>query len=395
MIVLVCNVGSTSLKFKLFDMPGSVVLSQGKIERIGSAVDAIVQYVNKRTGADVYEENQNIPDYRTGINIYINYLLSKTTGVLEKIGEIERVGFKTVLSKGYYGVHELTEPVMNGMVEWMNIAPLHNRSYLEAIRTLREVLPDAMFIGAFETAFHQTIPLERRMYGIPYEWYAQYGIQRMGYHGASHSYIADVLRAQVGEEYRAISCHLGGSSSICAIENGKSVNTSFGMSLQSGIIHANRVGDMDCDLIMFLQAQGLDLAEINNGIKNKGGLLGISGVSGDLRYIEEAAAAGNDRAKLAIDVLVNAIVNYIGAYYAHLGGLDHLVFTGGIGENSVLIRRLVCSKLKHLGIILSDIENNQCSAQRTISEKESRVKIQVIPANEELGIAKQTFEFSN
>ena len=275
----------------------------------------------------------------------------------------------------------------------MVVAPAHNGPYLEAIRTLREVLPDAMFVGAFETAFHRTIPKEWRIYGIPYEWHEEYGIQNMGYHGASHGYIADILNAEEGENYKAISCHLGGSCSICAIENGKSVNNSFGMSLQAGVIHANRVGDMESDLIFYLQSVGLGDAEIHAGLKKKGGLLGISGVSNDLRYVEQAAAEGNSRAQLAVDVFVSGIIHYIGAYYAQLGGLDHLVFTGGIGENSVTVRRMVCRKLKHLGIDYSEEANQSVKGRGVITKVGSWVKVQVIPANEELGVARRTYEY--
>ena len=393
MIILICNAGSTSLKFKLFDMPGAQVLAQGKVERVGSRDDAVFQYVNVLTRTEIVRKKQNIPDYRTGIRFFMDCLTSPSEGVLGSIREIDRVGFKTVLAKGYYGVHELTPPVLQGMEDWMVIAPAHNGPYLEAIRTLREVLPEAMFVGAFETAFHRTIPLDWRIYGVPYEWYTRYGVQRMGFHGASHGYIADILNAEEGGTYKAITCHLGGSCSICAIEDGKSMNNSFGMSLQAGVIHANRVGDLDGDLVFYLQSVGLSMEEIHEGFKKKGGLLGISGVSNDLRYVEEAADGGNEQAKLAIDVFVNGIIHYIGAYYAQLGGLDHLVFTGGIGENSATVRRMVCSRLAHLGIALSEERNRQVSGRAVISEEGSRVKVQVIPANEELGIARRTFEY--
>jgi acetate kinase len=393
MIVLVCNAGSTSLKFKLFDMPAAAILAQGKVERVGSSGDAIFQYINLQKNIQITRKNENIPDYRTGIAFFIDCLLSENEGALKSAEEIERVGFKTVLSKGYYGVHELTAPVLSGMEEWMVIAPAHNGPYLEAIRTLREVLPRAVFVGAFETAFHTTIPQECRIYGIPYEWYERFGVQKMGYHGASHGYVADILNAEEGSEYKAISCHMGGSGSICAIENGKSINNSFGLSLQTGIIHANRVGDMESDMVFFLKSQGLTEEEIREGLMKKGGLLGISGVSNDLRYIEQAAQTGNSRAKLAIDVYVNGILHYIGAYYAQLGGLDHLVFTGGIGENSATVRRMVCTRLAHLGIDFSEEDNAAVSGRGVITLEESRVKVQVIPANEELGVARRTYAY--
>ena len=224
----------------------------------------------------------------------------------------------------------------------------------------------------------------------PYEWYEKYGVQRLGYHGASHGYIADVLNSR-GHDYKAISCHLGGSCSVCAIENGKSVDISFGMSLESGLIHNNRIGDMDSSIIYFLRSEGLRDEEILQGIQKKGGLLGISGVSNDLRYVLEAAEQGNERAKLAVGVFVTGIVHYIGAFAMDLGRLDYLVFTAGIGEHSAVIRSMVCEKLGLLGVSL-DPEKNAQDAEE-ISSADSKVKVLVIPTNEELGIARRTYEY--
>lgn len=393
MKILVCNAGSTSLKFKLYEMPECKVLAQCKIERVGSVGDAVFQYKNMQNKCEIYKEKQNIPDYKTGVEALLECLLSRDEGLLSHIEEIERVGFKTTLSKNYFGVHELTEEVMRGMKEWLVLAKLHNTAYIETIKTMREALPDVLFLGVFETGFHQSIPLERRIYGIPYEWYEKHGIQRLGYHGASHGYIADCLNKECKNGYRAISCHLGGSSSVCAIENGKSVDTSFGMSLQSGLIHANRVGDMDCDLYEFLEHEGLSGEEIKYGFIKNGGLKGISGVSNDLRYIEEAAEKGNARAQLAIDVFVSGIVHYIGAFYLDLGGLDYLIFTGGIGENSSTIRNKVCGKLSALGVLIDENKNEACKGEMEISEKGSKAKVLVIPTDEEIGIARRTYEY--
>lgn len=392
MKILICNVGSTSLKFKLYDMPACTVLSQGKVERMGSPDDAIFQYENLLTGKTVTEEKIAIPDYRSGIEKYLAWLTDARHGVISAIGEIERVGYKTTLSKGHFGTHELTDEVIDGMRQWLPLATLHNTGYIQAIQVMREVLPDAIFLGCFETGFHRDIPLARRLYGVPYEWYEKYGVQRLGYHSASHGYIADVLNER-GKPYRAISCHLGGSSSVCAIDSGKSIDTSFGMSLQSGLIHAARVGDMDCDLFEFLRHEGLTDEEIHEGFEKKGGLLGISGVSSDLRYIEEAANAGNARAKLAMDVFVSGIVHYIGAFYVDLGGLDYLVFTAGIGENSDTLRRMVCEKLGALGVVLDEGKNAGHRGSGDLTGPGSKVKVLVIPTNEELGIARRTYAY--
>lgn len=393
MKVLVCNAGSTSLKFKLYEMPQCNLLATGKVERVGSANDAIFGYCNSDTGYREEAARQDIPDYRTGIQRFLACLTQGEGAVLADISEIERVGYKSVLSKGHYGVHEIDEGVMQGMRDFLALAPVHNSAYLSAIQTVQEALPQARHVGVFETAFHRQIPLERKLYGVPYEWYEKYGVQRLGYHGASHGYIADVLNAEK-TEYAAISCHLGGSASICAILNGKSVDTSFGMSLETGLIHANRVGDMDPTMIHFLKQEGLSEQEILEGCQKKGGLLGISGVSNDMRYIEEAADSGNERAKLAIDVFVNGIVHYIGAFYLNLGHLDDLVFTAGIGEHDPRIRRMVCEKLAPIGVKLDAAKNENCPGEGVISGSDSAVRVRVIPTNEELGIARRAYEIN-
>lgn len=389
MKVLVCNAGSTSLKFKLYEMPACTVLATGKVERVGSCDDAIFGYCNTATGYRVDAGKMNIPDYAVGINKFLFELTQGKGAVLTDIREIERVGYKSVLSKNHYGVHEIDEAVMQGMRDFLPLAPVHNSAYLKAIETVQAVLPDARHVGVFETAFHRDIPLERKIYGVPYEWYETYGIQRLGYHGASHGYIADCLNAEK-KEYKAISCHLGGSASICGILNGKSVDTSFGMSLETGLIHANRVGDMDPTMIHFLKQVGLSEEEILQGCQKKGGLLGISGVSNDLRYVLEAADGGNERAKLAVDVFVTGIVHYIGAFFLDLGGLTDLVFTAGIGEHSDRIRAMVCQHLGSIGVKL-DAEANQKNAP-IISTPDSAVTVRVIPTDEELGIARRTYE---
>lgn len=391
MKVLVCNAGSTSLKFKLFNMPEEQVLATGKIERVGSEDSAIFHYESME-GYKVELEKQCIPTYTIGIQKFLDCLLDKEHKVIDSLKELERVGFKTVLSKDHYGVHELTPEVLQGMEDYMVIAPAHNGPYLSAIRQFQELVPEAKLVGAFETAFHQTIPVERAIYGIPYEWYETYGIRRMGYHGASHEYVSDTVASKYGSTGKTISCHLGGSCSLCAIDEGKSVDTSFGISLQVGINHSNRCGDIDPFIIPFLQKQGMELDEILHGLTKKGGLFGISGISNDLRLVEEAAEDGNERAKLAIEIFCNDIIRYIGAYYAELGGLNHLVFTAGIGEHDAFIREKICRKLKHMGILL-DEEKNKAVGNKTvcISREDSPVTIEVIPANEELGVARKTY----
>ena len=392
MKVLAANVGSTSLKFKLFEMPEETALCEAKIERVGSRDKAIFAYGSLVAGKHYRLEGQCIPDYTTGIRMFLDALVSGEYGVIKSVGEIDRIGFKTVLSKGFYGVHELTDAVMEGMRDYLFIAPVHNAAYLEAIGQFDSLLPDVPKIGVFETAFHTTIPTERRIYGVPYEWYEKYGLMRMGYHGASHGYIAQESRAY-GKAGRVISCHLGGSCSVCAIQDGRSVDTSFGFSLQSGLIHANRTGDADPYMIPFLQSEGLSAEEIEDGLSKHGGLLGISGVSNDMRDLQSAAESGNGRARLAVDAFVSGIIKQVGAFYAELGGLDQLVFTGGIGEHSAFVRKAVCSKLRHLGIELDEERNGASEPVGVISAAGSAVLVTVIPANEELGVARETASY--
>ena len=392
MKVLAANVGSTSLKFKLFEMPEETALCEAKIERVGSRDKAIFAYGSLVTGKHYRLEGQCIPDYTTGIRMFLDALVSGEYGVIKSAGEIDRIGFKTVLSKGFYGVHELTDAVMDGMRDYLFIAPVHNAAYLEAIGQFDSLLPDVPKIGVFETAFHTTIPTERRIYGVPYEWYEKYGLMRMGYHGASHGYIARESRSY-GKAGSVISCHLGGSCSVCAIQDGRSVDTSFGFSLQSGLIHENRTGDADPYMIPFLQSEGLSAEEIEDGLSKHGGLLGISGVSNDMRDLQSAAESGNGRARLAVDAFVSGIIKQVGAFYAELGGLDQLVFTGGIGEHSAFVRKAVCSKLRHLGIELDEERNGASEPVGVISAAGSAVLVTVIPANEELGVARETASY--
>ena len=389
MKVLAANVGSTSLKFKLFEMPEETALCEAKIERVGSRDKAIFAYGSIVTGKHYRLEGQCIPDYTTGIRMFLEALVSGEYGVIKSAGDIDRIGFKTVLSKGFYGVHELTDAVMDGMRDYLFVAPVHNAAYLEAIGQFNNLLPDVPKIGVFETAFHTTIPIERRIYGVPYEWYEKYGLMRMGYHGASHGYIAQESCAY-GKAGRVISCHLGGSCSVCAIQDGRSVDTSFGFSLQSGLIHANRTGDADPYMIPFLQSEGLSAEEIEDGLSKHGGLLGISGVSNDMRDLQSAAESGNERARLAVDAFVSGIIKQIGAFYAELGGLDQLVFTGGIGEHSAFVRNAVCSQLRHLGIELDEEKNSASESVGVVSAAGSAVLVTVVPANEELGVARET-----
>lgn len=388
MKILICNAGSTSLKFKLWDMPALAVLAEGKVERVGST-DAIFHYLNG--GFATRQSNLSIPDYTAGIQMFLDALSATEGGAVASLREINAVGFKTVLAKGFYGVHELTEEVLDGMRAYFTVAPAHNGPYLEAIAVFEKLLPDAPRIGVFETAFHRTIPMARRVFPVPYEWYEKYGVMRMGYHGASHGYIAQRLAGR----RRVISCHLGGSASICAILDGRSVDNSFGFSLQMGIPHASRTGDVDVYLVPFLLEQGLTLEEIYDGLGKNGGLKGISGTSGDIRDVDAAIRAGSGRAKLALDVLATHIICYIGAYTMELGGLDAIAFTGGIGENYAPLRRMILEAMAHMGMVIDDDANENGVGERRVSAPDSAIEAHVIPANEELMVVRSAYELIN
>ena len=281
MRILICNAGSTSLKFQLLSMPEETVLAAGRIERVGSPCGGLFVY---EAGADrvCRDEAFVAPNYEAGIRAFLEKLTDARLGAVRCVDEIDYVGFKTVLSKGFYGTHVLDEAVLRGMEEYMTVAPAHNRHYLEAIRTFEKVLPGTPRIGAFETAFHQTMPPQAYIYSAPYAWYEKYGIRRLGYHGASHSYVADCLTQRLGPSYKAVSCHLGGSGSLCAIVDGRSVDTSFGLSLQTGLPQMSRSGDLDPFIINYLiQKEGLRAEEVFHALETEGGMLGISGVSND------------------------------------------------------------------------------------------------------------------
>ena len=390
MKILVSNAGSTSLKFKLFDMEGEKALCDARVERVGSRDRAIFTYKNLVSGQSERREGLSVPEYTDGVRLFLEAVTSGEMGVVRDIREVEAVGFKTVIAQKFLGDHELTDEVMAALEHGVRIAPAHNIPYIETINVFKRLLPTARMVGAFETDFHRTVPFERQVYSVPYEWYEKYGVRRYGYHGASHGHVAGrIAELSGGKARRVISCHLGGSGSLCAILDGRSVDSTCGFSLQSGLPHSNRAGDIDPYVFPFLLGEGLSAEEITRGITKNGGILGVSGVSGDMRDLEEAIAAGNERARLAVEMYLHAIVSGIGALYAVLGGLDALVFTGGIGENSAMVRSRVCEALRHMGLHLDAAKNGPAEGERRISEEASPVQVWVIPANEELNVARR------
>lgn len=366
MRVLVANLGSTSFKYKLLDMSrDGQQIARGGYERIGQS-------------GSPYATHGDVIDV-----------------ILKEIGRPpDAIGFKAVHGGPISGAVRVTDEVIAIQEQFADVAPAHNPPYIAAMKAFRQKLPAVPQVAAFETAFHQTIPLARQVYAIPHEWTEELGIRRYGFHGASHRFIATRVAELLGPEKsrRIISCHLGGSCSICAIENGKSVANSFGMTAQSGVPHNNRVGDFDTFALLKLLKQGLKLEEIFQRLGKGGGMLGLSGVSPDMRDIEKAAEKGDARAKLAIDAFVESIRHFVGSYLVVLGGCDVLVFTGGIGENGVALRQAVCRNLDFAGIRLDSQRNQMRGSEIKISADSSPCQIWIIPTNEELIVARQTVE---
>jgi acetate kinase len=390
--VLVANLGSTSFKYRLFDLddPADPVLARGAIERIGSSTAKVV--IKSTRGER--ELVCPIADHGEAVQLCLEQLTGPETGVLRGAGEISAIGFKAVHARNLTGVHLVDETVLAAMEAFADVAPAHNPPYTQAMRTLRSRFPALPLIAAFETGFHRTIPEENQRYAIPGEWATELGVRRWGFHGASHGYIAGRMPELLGRrDIKVISCHLGGSSSLCAIRDGRSVACSLGMSPQSGLPHNNRVGDFDVfALPVILRETGKTLDEVLEILACQSGLQGLSGAGRDLRDIEAAAASGHAGAKLAIDVFIAAIRHYLGAYLLELDGADAIVFTGGIGENSSAIRAGVCRELHWFGIELDPERNAGGPPERMISTAGGRVQIWTVPTNEELVVARHVKE---
>lgn len=392
MKILVANIGSTSFKYRLYDMTAETQLAKGRIERIGEASSPIEVEVNGQT----FARELPVPNHGEAVRQCLDQLTSAEVGCLKNPAEVSAIGFKAVHGGRITGVQIVTDEVLAAMEEMADIAPAHNPPYIAAMRQLRELLPEVPLVAAFETGFHADIPEANRLYAVPDEWIDKYQIRRFGFHGASHRFIS-VRTAEIygKSDLRIISCHLGGSSSICAIADGKSRASSMGGSPQGGLPQNNRVGDFDPYLLPHLMKRtGKSCEEILAILGKQGGLWGLSGgVGTDARDLMAAMEEGNPKAKRAIDVYVFDIRRYLGAYLIELGGADVLVFTGGIGENQWRIREMICRNLAEFGIILDPEKNRACRAsEMCVSTDESKVKIHVIPTNEEIIVARQTLQ---
>ncbi|MDR1731065.1 MAG: acetate kinase [Synergistaceae bacterium] len=392
MKILVINCGSSSLKYQLFDMEKENVLAKGLVERIGIEGSRIK---HTKTGMDAVVTETPIPDHKVGIRLVLDALLNKSHGVLSSLEELSAVGHRVVHAGEKFASSVRLEPeVLAALKECIPLAPLHNPANIMGIDAVTDALPKIPQVGVFDTAFHQTMPPFAYIYGIPYGYYSKYGVRRYGFHGTSHYYVAGRAAAMLNkplEKLKIVTCHLGNGSSITAVDGGKSVDTSMGFTPLAGVLMGTRSGDIDPALTGFLAgAEKLSLKEIDELLNKKSGLLGISGLSSDLRDIEAAADRGENRSKLALQVLTYGIKKYIGAYAAAMGGVDAVVFTAGVGENSSVVRSMVCDGLEFLGIDIDPARNDVHSKEAFISSDSSKVKVLVIPTNEELVIARDT-----
>jgi acetate kinase len=387
MKILVANLGSTSFKFRLFDMSDERQLARGGVERIGGETSAGFVEIGRHR-----EEFQlSAPDHGSAIEACLTKLTDPQQGCLASVDEVAAVGFKTVHGGRISGVHLVNRDVIEAMTEMNAICPAHNPPYIAAMGQLHGRMPNMPLVAAFETGFHQTIPERLKHYAVPYEWAEQFQLKRWGFHGASHRFVAERMRELTGNaDLRLITCHLGGSSSICASRGAKSVATSMGMSPQTGLPQNNRVGDFDAyALPMLAERTGKTVDGVLAEMAKRGGLLGLSGTSGDIRDLYDAAGAGDERAQLALDVFVSAIRHYIGAYLVELGGVDAIAFTAGIGENRPELRAAVCAGLEELGIVVKADRNVAAKGESAIHADASRTQIWIVPTNEEIVVARQ------
>ncbi len=389
MKILVANLGSTSFKYRLYDMASERLLARGGVERIGSAQSNCFVEVGEQR-----EELTTVaPDHAVAVRLCLAQLSDPKHPCLSSPAELAAIAFKAVHAQGITGVHRVDESLLAAMEAYGDILPAHNPPYTKAMRLLAKELPEIPLIAAFETGFHQSIPPAQYLYAVPLDWSVKHGIKRWGFHGASHRYIAERTGELINNpDAKIISCHLGGSSSICAIKEGLSVATSMGMTPQSGLPQNNRVGDFDVfALPAVMRATGKTLEQVLDDLANRSGLLGLSGYN-DLRDIEADAAKGGPVSRLTIDVYVAVVRHYIGAYLLLLDGADAIVFTGGIGENSATIREAVCANLDWFGIMLDSHANVSAKGEAPIHATLSRTQLWIMPTNEEYIVARQARE---
>ena len=394
MKILVINCGSSSLKYQILDMTNETLLCKGLVEKIG--IDGSV-ITHEKVGMDKFRLETPMANHEDAIAQVLAAIQDPEHGVVKDMSEIGAVGHRVVHGGEKYADSVLiTEAVMKDVEECCEIAPLHNPPNIAGINACKALMPDTPMVAVFDTAFHQTMPPESYLYAIPYEYYTKYHIRRYGFHGTSHKYVsrraAEMLNVDL-EDLKIITCHLGNGASVSAIKHGKCIDTSMGFTPLEGLVMGTRSGDIDPALVTYIrEKENLAPGKANEILNKKSGVLGISGVSSDFRDIEAAVAEGNERAALALKVFAHKVRFYIGAYIAEMNGCDAIVFTAGVGENDITMRELICHDLGNLGIKIDPLKNKIRGKETIISADDARVKCLLIPTNEELMIAKDTFE---
>lgn len=392
MNILVINCGSSSLKYQLINSDTEAVLAKGLCERIG--IDGS-QITYQPAGGEKEVTVSPMPTHTQAIQLVLDALKNEKTGVIKSLDEVGAVGHRVVHGgENFTASTLLTDEAMKAIEECNDLAPLHNPANLIGIRACQELMPDTPMVAVFDTAFHQTMPEEAYIYGLPYEYYEKYKVRRYGFHGTSHSYVSKRAAEILGKDYnqmKTIVCHLGNGASISAVDGGKSVETSMGLTPLEGLVMGTRSGDIDPAIMEFIaKKENLDITGVMNVLNKKSGVLGISKLSSDFRDLENAVAEGNELAQKALNVFYHRVVKYIGAYIAVMNGVDTIVFTAGLGENDKVMRKTVCANLEYMGIKIDDEANGKRGGEIVISTPDSRVTVMVIPTNEELAIARET-----
>lgn len=393
MNILVINCGSSSLKFQLIDSASEEVLAKGLCERIG--IDGRLVYQSDGNEKEITKEH--MPTHTEAVKLVLEALVNPKTGAISSLDEIGAVGHRIVHGGEAFTESTLiTDEVIAAVERVSELAPLHNPANLIGIEACQKLMPGVPMAAVFDTAFHQTMPAEAYMYGIPYKYYSQFKVRKYGFHGTSHSYVSKHAADMLGQPYeslKTIVCHLGNGASVCAVKNGKSVDTSMGLTPLAGVPMGSRSGDIDPSIVTFLmEKEGLSAKEMDNILNKKSGKLGLSGISADDRDIEKEILNGNKRAELAIDNFIYQVVGYIGRFAAQMNGVDVITFAGGVGENGIDVREKVCAYLEFLGVKINTEANNCRGKEVEISTPDSKVKVFVIPTNEELMIARDTKE---
>jgi len=391
--ILVINCGSSSLKYEIFRMPQRESLGKGLVERIGDCAGFLAQTSNR---GEIRLE-QPIPDHNVALALVARALVDEESGILDSLSEIQGVGHRVVHGGEKFAASvAIDQDVMDALRENIELAPLHNPANIIGIEEITRLLPHIGQVGVFDTAFHQTMPPAAYLYGLPREFYDKYRIRRYGFHGTSHRYVAGRalgLMKRVAENTNLITCHLGNGASVTAIESGRSIDTSMGFTPLEGVMMGTRSGDIDPSIIGFLEDRGYSGKDIQSILNKRSGMLGLSGVSNDLRDVEKAAQAGDAHAEEALEVYAHKVRKYIGAYAAELVKVDGLIFTGGIGQHGARMRARICRRLEHMGIVMDyNLNAHMASSEGIVSHNYSRTSILVVPTNEELQIAMDTFE---